>query len=177
MSGRDGKYVTDRQIRERLDRELIHNVALRVEDTEDPDRFLVSGRGELHLAILIENMRREGYEIAIGRPQVIVRDNDGTREEPYEQLTVDVENDTQGAVMELLGERRGEMQDMTSDGRVPPQYRLHHSSARPDRLQNGLFNGDGRYRFVVPLVQPLWTHQRWPNCDASQRRTHFNGDR
>ncbi|MGB0750308.1 MAG: translational GTPase TypA, partial [Gammaproteobacteria bacterium] len=117
MSGRDGKYVTSRQIRERLDRELIHNVALRVEDTEDPDRFLVSGRGELHLAILIENMRREGYEIAIGRPQVIVRDNDGTREEPYEQLTVDVENDTQGAVMELLGERRGEMQDMTSDGR------------------------------------------------------------
>ena len=117
MSGRDGKYVTSRQIRERLDRELIHNVALRVEDTEDPDRFLVSGRGELHLAILIENMRREGYEIAIGRPQVIVRDNNGAREEPYEQLTVDVENDTQGAVMELLGERRGEMQDMTSDGR------------------------------------------------------------
>ena len=117
MSGRDGKYVTSRQIRERLDRELIHNVALRVEDTGDPDRFLVSGRGELHLAILIENMRREGYEIAISRPQVIVREHEGRREEPYEQVTVDVEEAHQGAVMELLGERKGELKDMLPDER------------------------------------------------------------
>jgi GTP-binding protein len=117
MSGRDGKYVTSRQIRERLDRELIHNVALRVEDTGDPDRFLVSGRGELHLAILIENMRREGYELAISRPQVIVREHEGRREEPYEQVTVDVEETHQGAVMELLGERKGELKDMLPDSR------------------------------------------------------------
>ena len=117
MSGRDGRYVTSRQIRERLDRELIHNVALRVEDTSDPDRFLVSGRGELHLAILIENMRREGYELAISRPQVIVREHEGRREEPYEQVTVDVEETHQGAVMELLGERKGELKDMLPDGR------------------------------------------------------------
>ena len=117
MSGRDGRYVTSRQIRERLDRELIHNVALRAEDTSDPDRFLVSGRGELHLAILIENMRREGYELAISRPQVIVREHEGRREEPYEQVTVDVEETHQGAVMELLGERKGELKDMLPDGR------------------------------------------------------------
>ncbi|MEM7404013.1 MAG: translational GTPase TypA [Pseudomonadota bacterium] len=117
MAGRDGKFVTSRQIRERLDRELIHNVALRVQDTGDPDRFLVSGRGELHLAILIENMRREGYELAISRPQAIVRERDGKREEPYEQVTVDVEELHQGAVMELLGERRGELQNMMPDGR------------------------------------------------------------
>mgnify|MGYP001431936242 FL=1 len=117
MAGREGKYVTSRQLRERLDRELIHNVALRVNDTPDPDRFLVSGRGELHLAILIENMRREGYELAISRPQVIVRERDGKREEPYEQVTVDVEELHQGAVMELLGERRGELKDMMPDGR------------------------------------------------------------
>jgi GTP-binding protein len=117
MAGREGKYVTSRQLRDRLERELIHNVALRVEDTEDPDRLLVSGRGELHLAILIETMRREGYELAISRPQVIVRDNNGVREEPYEQVTADVEELHQGAVMELLGERRGELKDMIPDGR------------------------------------------------------------
>ena len=117
MAGREGKYVTSRQLRDRLERELIHNVALRVEDTEDPDRLLVSGRGELHLAILIENMRREGHELAISRPQVIVREVDGVRQEPYEQVTADVEEAHQGAVMELLGERRGDLKDMIPDGR------------------------------------------------------------
>ncbi|MDX1512395.1 MAG: translational GTPase TypA [Gammaproteobacteria bacterium] len=117
FAGRDGKYLTSRQIRERLDRELIHNVALRAEDTDDPDRFLVSGRGELHLAILIENMRREGYEIAISRPQVILREIDGVLCEPYEQLTVDVEDDHQGVAMEMIGARRGELRDMMPDGR------------------------------------------------------------
>ncbi len=117
LAGREGKFLTSRQIRERLTRELIHNVALRVEDTGDPDRFLVSGRGELHLAILIENMRREGYELAISRPRVIIKDIDGRRCEPFEQLTVDVEESRQGTIMEALAARRGTLEDMRPDGR------------------------------------------------------------
>ena len=117
LAGRDGRFLTSRQIRERLMRELIHNVALRVEDTGDPDRFLVSGRGELHLEILIENMRREGYELAISRPRVILKEVDGALCEPYEQLTVDFEERHQGAVMELLGARRAALDDMRPDGR------------------------------------------------------------
>ncbi len=117
FAGRDGKFLTSRQIRERLMRELLHNVALRVEETEDPDKFKVSGRGELHLSILIENMRREGYELAVSRPEVIVRDIDGVRSEPYEQLTVDVEEQHQGGIMEALGTRRGDLRDMAPDGR------------------------------------------------------------
>lgn len=117
FAGREGKFVTSRQIRERLERELVHNVALRVEPTEDPDRFWVSGRGELHLSVLIENMRREGYELGVSRPEVILRDVDGVRHEPFEQLTVDVEEATQGAVMEKLGERGGEMTNMAPDGK------------------------------------------------------------
>jgi GTP-binding protein len=116
FAGREGKYVTSRQIRERLTRELIHNVALQVEDTEDPDKFKISGRGELHLSILIENMRREGYELAVSRPEVIIREIDGEACEPYESLTVDVEEAHQGAVMEKLGNRRGDLQDMQPDG-------------------------------------------------------------
>lgn len=117
FAGQDGKYLTSRQIRERLDRELIHNVALRVEDTDDPDKFKVSGRGELHLSILIENMRREGYELGVSRPEVIIHElEDGTKEEPFEQVTVDVEADHQGSVMEKLGERGGELKDMVPDG-------------------------------------------------------------
>ena len=117
FAGKDGKFLTSRQIRARLDRELIHNVALRVEDTGDPDKFLVSGRGELHLSILIENMRREGYELAVSRPQVIVREIDGETCEPVEQLTLDIEAENQGTVMEMIGERRGELTDMAPDGR------------------------------------------------------------
>ena len=117
FAGRDGKYVTSRQIRERLDRELIHNVALRVEETDDTNKFLVSGRGELHLSILIENMRREGYEVAVGRPQVIIKEINGQSCEPYEQLTVDVPMESQGAVMEQLGMRKGDLTNMQPDGR------------------------------------------------------------
>jgi GTP-binding protein len=116
FAGREGKFVTSRQIRERLDRELVHNVALRVENTNDPDKFKVSGRGELHLSILIENMRREGYELGVSRPEVINREIDGEWQEPYEQLTVDVEEQHQGSVMEKLGERGGDLQNMVPDG-------------------------------------------------------------
>ena len=115
--GRDGQFVTSRQIGERLQRELIHNVALRVEPTDDPKVFYVSGRGELHLAILIENMRREGYELAVGRPQVIIKEIDGATCEPFEQLTVDVPLEAQGAVMERLGTRKGALLDMLPDGK------------------------------------------------------------
>jgi GTP-binding protein len=117
FAGKDGKYVTSRQIRERLDRELIHNVALRVEDTDSPDKFRVSGRGELHLSVLIENMRREGYELAVSRPQVIIKQVGGEPHEPFESLTVDVETQHQGVVMEKLGLRKGDLQNMEPDGK------------------------------------------------------------
>ncbi len=117
FNGKEGKFVTSRQLAERLNRELKHNVALRVEETDNPDKFKVSGRGELHLSILIENMRRENYEFAVSRPEVIVKVVDGITCEPMETLTVDLEADYQGAVMEMLGARGGELKDMVSDGK------------------------------------------------------------
>ncbi|MBS28675.1 MAG: translational GTPase TypA [Alphaproteobacteria bacterium] len=116
FAGKDGKYVTSRNLRDRLQEELLHNVALRVEETDSADRFKVSGRGELHLSILIENMRREGYELAISRPEVITREVDGVLHEPWETLTVDIEEEHQGAVMELLGTRKAELKNMAPDG-------------------------------------------------------------
>ena len=126
LAGRDGKYVTSRQIRERLERELQSNVALKVEFTADSDTFVVSGRGELHLTILLENMRREGYEMAVGRPRVVMRTVNGVKQEPYELLTVDVEDGHQGGVMEELGRRRGDLQDLQADGkgRTRLEYRI-----------------------------------------------------
>ena len=117
LAGREGKFVTSRQIRDRLDKELNHNVALRVKDTDEDSVFEVSGRGELHLTILIENMRREGYELAVSRPRVVLKEIDGVKHEPYEMLTIDLEDEHQGAVMEEIGRRKGEMLDMVSDGR------------------------------------------------------------
>lgn len=116
FAGKEGKYLTSRQLKDRLERELIHNVALRVEEGTDPEKFKVSGRGELHLSILLENMRREGYELAVSRPEVIFREIEGELCEPYEQLTVDVEEDSQGGIMQALGERKGELKDMVPDG-------------------------------------------------------------
>jgi len=126
FAGREGKFVTSRQIRERLDRELKSNMALRVKETDDDTVFEVSGRGELHLTILVETMRREGYEMAVSRPRVVFHEENGVKMEPYENLTVDVEDATQGAVMEDLGKRKGELQDMVSDGkgRTRLEYRI-----------------------------------------------------
>ena len=115
--GREGKFVTSRQIRERLERESIHNVALRVEPTSDPDKFVVFGRGELHLGVLLENMRREGYELAVSRPKVVIKQIDGAAHEPYEQVTVDADSDAQGDIMSALGSRGAELKDMQADGR------------------------------------------------------------
>ncbi len=117
FAGKDGKFLTSRQILERLEQELIHNVALRVEQTDDPDKFKVSGRGELHLSVLIENMRREGFELAVSRPEVIMKEVDGVLMEPYENLTIDIEEEHQGSVMEKLGERKAEMSNMVPDGK------------------------------------------------------------
>ncbi len=126
LAGTEGKFITSRQIRDRLQKELLTNVALRVEDTDDADVFRVSGRGELHLTILLENMRREGFELAVGKPRVVFREIDGVKCEPYEALTVDVDDDTQGAVMEELGRRKGEMTNMESDGngRTRVEYKI-----------------------------------------------------
>ncbi|SFM32654.1 GTP-binding protein [Nitrosomonas nitrosa] len=126
FAGKEGKFVTSRQLRERLEKELLTNVALKLEETADTDSFLVSGRGELHLTILLENMRREGYELAVSRPKVVIREINGAKCEPFEVLTVDVDEENQGAVMEALGARRGDLLDMVSDGhgRVRLDYRI-----------------------------------------------------
>jgi GTP-binding protein len=152
FAGQEGKYVTSRKIRERLDTELLHNVALRVEDTEDPDKFRVSGRGELHLSILIETMRREGYELAISRPEVILREIDGELQEPYEHLTVDVEEVNQGSVMEKLGGRKGELRDMVPDGK-----------------------GRVRLDYVIPTRGLIGFHTEFlsaTSCSRQRRSTH-----
>ncbi len=124
--GREGKFVTSRQIRERLSRETMHNVALRVEDTPDPDKFIVYGRGELHLGVLLENMRREGYELAVSRPRAVVKEIDGVMSEPYESVAIDLDETSQGAVMQALGERGGQLTNMQTDGkgRVRLEYMM-----------------------------------------------------
>ncbi|CAB1368179.1 translational GTPase TypA [Denitratisoma oestradiolicum] len=125
LAGTEGKFVTSRQIRERLAKELLTNVALRVEETTDSDLFRVSGRGELHLTILLENMRREGFELACGKPRVVYKDVDGEKCEPYENLTIDLEDTNQGVVMEELGRRRGELTNMESDGKGRTRLEYH----------------------------------------------------
>ena len=117
FAGKEGKFVTSRQIRDRLEKELQHNVALRVEDTGDPDKFKVSGRGELHLSVLIENMRREGFELGVSRPEVIMKEIDGEKCEPFEMVTIEVEEIHQGSIMEKLGERKGDLLNMVPDGK------------------------------------------------------------
>jgi GTP-binding protein len=117
FAGKEGKFLTSRQIRDRLEKELQHNVALKVEDTADPDKFKVSGRGELHLSVLIETMRREGYELGVSRPEVIIKEIDGEKCEPFEMVTIEVEEIHQGSIMEKLGERKGDLLNMVPDGK------------------------------------------------------------
>ena len=163
FAGREGKYVTSRQIRERLMRELQSNVALRVEETEEPDVFRVSGRGELHLTILVENMRREGFELAVGKPQVLKKIVDGRTLEPFEALTVDIDTDCQGTVMEALGARRAELTDMVIDaqGRVRLEYRIpargligfqgeFMTMTRGNGLLSHIFDGFDEVKGVIP---------------------------
>ncbi len=169
FAGREGRYLTSRQIRERLAREALHNVALRVEDTEYAERFRVSGRGELHLAVLLETMRREGYEIAVSRPQVIYREIDGVRMEPYEQLTVDVDDDRQGAIMEALGERGAVLKDMRPDslGRVRLDFII------PSR---GLIGFQSQFRTLTSgsgLMHHLFDH--YGPCRPGEVARRVNG--
>ena len=117
FAGKEGKYVTSRNIKDRLEQELIHNVALRVEEGDSPEKFKVSGRGELHLSVLIETMRREGFEMAIGKPEVVQKEVDGELQEPYEQVVIDIEDEHQGSIMEEMGNRRAEMTNMVPDGK------------------------------------------------------------
>jgi len=163
LAGREGKYVTSRNLRDRLGKELLTNVALRVEETDDTDSFLVSGRGELHLTILIENMRREGYELAVSRPRVVLREIDGAMCEPFELLSVDVEETHQGAVMEAIGPRRGDLTNMESDGRgrTRLEYRIpargmigfqgeFMNLTRGTGLMSHVFDGYGPQKGEIP---------------------------
>ena len=155
FAGREGKYLTSRQIRERLLREALTNVALRVEETDDPDKFQVYGRGELHLGVLLENMRREGYEIAVSRPRVVIKEIDGVQNEPYEILAVDIEDSSQGAVMTALGSRGGLLQAMHPDGKG----RVRLDYVIPARgligFQTEFRTTDVGPRPAVPRVRPL----------------------
>jgi GTP-binding protein len=169
FSGREGKYLTSRQLRERLLREASHNVALRIEETTDAERFRVSGRGELHLSILIETMRREGYEMAISRPEVILRTIDGEVQEPYESLVVDLEADYQGAVMERLGNRRGVLQDMQPDGKG----RIRMDYIIPAR---GLIGFQSEFRTVTAGTGLLFhTFEHYGPYNAAPISTRNNG--
>ena len=142
FAGLEGKYVTTRNIKDRLDQELIHNVALRVSEGDSPDKFIVSGRGELHLSVLIETMRREGFEMGVSRPEVVTKEIDGEMQEPFEQVVIDVEDQHQGAVMEELGMRKGEMTNMEPDGK-----------------------GRVRLEFMIPSRGLDWFSRRIPDPD------------
>ena len=172
FAGKEGKFVTSRQLRERLEKELLTNVAMKLEETGDTDSFLVSGRGELHLTILLESMRREGYELAVSRPHVVIREIDGVKCEPFEMLTVDVEETHQGAVMEALGARRGDLQDMVSDerGRVRLDYRIPARGL--DRLSIRLHDHDAWNRPHEPRIRRICADAAG-NCGAPERRTDF----
>jgi GTP-binding protein len=158
LSGREGQFITSRQLRERLMRELHHNIALRVADTSEETVFEVSGRGELHLTILIENMRREGYELAVSRPRVVLREIDGVKYEPFELLTVDIEDSHQGAVMEEIGRRKGELRDMNSDGQGRTRLEYRIAARHLIGLQNELLTstrGTGLMSHIFDAYAPL----------------------
>ena len=169
FAGKEGKYLTSRQIRERLVREALTNVALRVEETDDPDKFQVYGRGELHLGVLLENMRREGYEIAVSRPRVVIKEIDGKPCEPYEILAVDIEDSSQGAVMMALGSRGGAAAGDAPGRQGPRAPRLRDPGARPDRLPDRVPHDDLGPRAAVPRLRPLRARAR--QADRRRART------
>ena len=167
LAGREGKFVTSRQIRERLEqRTAIATSRCASRTPATPTCSRCPGRGELHLTILLENMRREGYELAVSRPRVVIKEIDGEKQEPYELLTVDVEDSHQGGVMEELGRRKGDLQDMESDGTRPRAPRIPDSGARPDRLPGRVPDADARHRPRQPHVRRLRSGRRaaWPSA-------------
>ena len=176
LAGREGKYVTSRNLRDRLAKEVLTNVALRVEETGDTDSFLVSGRGELHLTILIENMRREGYELAVSRPRVVLREIDGVTCEPFEALTVDVEEQNQGAVMEALGPAPRRPHQHGIGQPRPRAARIPDSRARADRLPGRVHEPDARHRAHEPRVRRLRAAER-RDPRSPQRRADLAGRR
>ena len=188
FAGREGKYVTSRNIGERLQKELRTNVAMRVEETDSPDAFRVSGRGELHLAILVETMRREGFEFALSRPQVILKEIDGVTSEPVEQLVVDVPEVSMGTVIEKLGQRKAEMTNMTNHGSGPREDRVQDPDARPLRLPQRVPDGhEGRgppvprLRRATSRSRATWPGGAWARSSARRRgrrpRTRSSGSR
>ena len=170
FAGREGRYLTSRQIRERLLREALTNVALKVEETDDPDKFKVYGRGELHLGVLLENMRREGYEIAVSRPRVVTKEIDGVLNEPYEILAVDVEDSTQGAVMTALGSRGGQLTGDAAGRQGQGAARLRDPRARPDRLPDRVPYAHVRHGSAVSRLRPFRSGTRPFDRRAAERR-------
>ena len=167
MSGRDGQFVTSRHLRERLQRELLGNVSLKVEDTDTPEQLKVQGRGELQLAILIEMMRREGYELQVSRPEIVTKDIDGVKMEPIEELVIDVAEDFQGVVIANVGMRRGH-DDADGESRQRPRpARVPHPRARPDRLPLDVPHRDQRHRHHEPPVRRLGAVAR-ADCVAAR---------
>ena len=173
FAGKEGKFVTSRQILDRLNAELKHNVALRVEETEDGDKFKVSGRGELHLGVLIENMRREGFELAVSRPEVIMRVDDGVKTEPMENVTIDVEEQHQGSIMEKMGERKADMTNMQPDGKG--RIRMDFQYAKPwfNWFPYRIYDPDFRYWSDVPQLRLLRSIQRRYYRSAYERCSDF----
>lgn len=177
FAGREGKFVTSRNIKERLEKELLHNVALRVEPGDSPEKFKVSGRGELHLSVLIETMRREGFELAVGRPEVVIIEKDGEKQEPYENVTIDIEEQHQGSVMEQMGLRKGDLSNMIPRRQGPRAPGVHHSGARPDRLPQQLPDPDLGHRHPDLDLQPLRSDQGRRSQQPPERRTGLHGHR
>ena len=174
LAGTEGKLITTRQIRDRLMKEIRTNVAMRVEETDSADVYKISGRGELHIGILLETMRREGFEMAVSRPSVIIREIDGVKQEPYEHVTVDVEAEYQGSVIEKLGKRGAEMTSMQTNADGSTRIEFMSPTRRPDRLYFRISDRYSWHRHYAPRIPRLWPLYRCP-AGPRQRRAGLNG--